>query len=108
MVATGDDLRVAADVERVLRALLPLGIEAENRAFSPHLTLARAGSGSASPGQQRDDKPNRRFSALQAKLSTMPPPAFGTMKAAEFYLFRSQLSSRGAQYSKIASFPLDN
>lgn len=27
MVATGDDLRVAADVERVLRALLPLGAE---------------------------------------------------------------------------------
>jgi hypothetical protein len=27
MVATGEDLRVATDVERVLRALLPLGFE---------------------------------------------------------------------------------
>jgi RNA 2',3'-cyclic 3'-phosphodiesterase len=95
---------LAAQVEQ---ALVPLGIEAEKRAFSPHLTLARAGSGSGAPGRQRGDKANRRFSTLQAKLSTLPAPEFGTMNASEFFLYRSQLSSHGAQYTKIARFALD-
>jgi 2'-5' RNA ligase len=89
------------EAELVLR-----GIEAERRAFSPHLTLARAGSGSGAPARQPGDRPNPRFSALQAKLPAMPPPDFGTMNANEFFLYRSQLSSRGAQYSKIARFAL--
>lgn len=94
---------LAAQIER---SLVPIGIEPEKRAFSPHLTLARAGNGSGSPGRQKGDRPNRRFAALQAKLSTIPSPDFGTMNAAEFFLYRSQLSSRGAQYTKIARFPL--
>ena len=91
---------------RVEQALVPLGIPPEKRAFSPHLTLARAGGGSGAPGRQRQDKPNRRFSALQAKLSTLPGSEFGTMNAAEFFLYHSQLSNRGAQYAKIARFAL--
>jgi 2'-5' RNA ligase len=94
---------LAASIERVL---VPLGVQPEKRAFSPHLTLARAGNGSGAPGQQKGDRPNRRFSALLAKLSATPSPDFGTMSAAEFFLYRSQLSSRGAQYTKIARFPL--
>lgn len=95
--------KLAAHIER---SLVPLGIEPEKRAFSPHLTLARAGSGSGAPGRQKGDRPNRSFSALQAKLGAMPAPDFGTMNAAEFFLYRSQLSSRGAQYTKIVRFPL--
>lgn len=91
---------------QIERSLVPLGIEPEKRAFSPHLTLARAGNGSGAPSRQKGDRPNRQFSALQSKLSTMPAPDFGTMNAAEFFLYRSQLSSRGAQYTKIARFPL--
>ncbi len=87
-------------------SLVRLGIELEKRAFSPHLTLARAGNASGAPGRQKGDRPNRRFSALQAKLSAVPSPDFGTMNAAEFFLYRSQLSSRGAQYTKIGRFPL--
>lgn len=94
---------LAADIERWL---VPLGIEAEKRAFSPHLTLARAGNGSGAPGRQKGDRPNRRFSALQAKLAAIPAPDFGTMNTAEFFLYRSQLSHRGAQYTKIARFAL--
>jgi 2'-5' RNA ligase len=94
---------LAAQIERVL---LPLGIGAEKRAFSPHLTLARTGNGSGAPGRLSGDKPNRWFSAFQAKLSTVPAPDFGTMDAAEFFLYRSQLSSRGTQYAKIARFAL--
>lgn len=94
---------LAAQIER---HLIPLGLEAEERAFSPHLTLARAGDGSGAPGRQKGDRPNLRFSALQARLSTMAAPDFGTMNASEFFLYRSQLSGRGAQYTKIARFPL--
>jgi RNA 2',3'-cyclic 3'-phosphodiesterase len=100
------DATLAELAAQIERSLVPLGIEAEKRAFSPHLTLARAGNGSGAPGRQKDDRPNQRFSALQTKLSTMPSPDFGTMSAAEFFLYRSQLSSRGAQYTKIARFPL--
>jgi len=92
---------------RVEQALMPLGIPPEKRAFSPHLTLARAGGGSGAPGRQREDRPNRRFSALQAQLSTLLVSEFGTMNTAEFFLYRSQLSSRGAQYTNIARFALN-
>lgn len=100
------DAALAELAAKIERSLVPLAIEAEKRAFSPHLTLARAGNGSGAPGRQEGDRPNRRFSALQAKLSALPSPDFGTMNAADFFLYRSQLSSRGAQYTKIARFPL--
>jgi len=101
------DAALAELAAQIERSLAPLGIEAEKRAFSPHLTLARAGNGSGAPGRQKGDRPNRRFSTLQAKLNAAPTPDFGTMNATEFFLYRSQLSSRGAQYTKIARFPLD-
>lgn len=91
---------------KIDQALVPLGIDPEKRAFSPHLTLARAGNGSGAPGRLRGDRPNRRFSDVQSKLAGMPGLDFGRMKATEFFLYRSQLSSRGAQYSKIARFAL--
>jgi RNA 2',3'-cyclic 3'-phosphodiesterase len=85
-------------------ALSSLPIPKEERAFSPHLTLARAGSGA--PSRKRGDKPNQRFSALQEKLAQAAAPDFGTMAAREFFMYRSQLSSQGPRYSKIARFPL--
>lgn len=100
------DAALAGLAAQIERSLVPLGIGPEKRAFSPHLTLARAGNGSGAPGRQKGDRPNRRFSALQTKLSAIPSPDFGTMNAVEFFLYRSQLSSRGAQYTKIAPFPL--
>jgi len=102
------DASLAELAAQVERSLVPLGIEPEKRAFSPHLTLARAGNGSGAPGRQKGDRPNRRFSALQTKLSAIPSPYFGTMNAAEFFLYRSQLSSHGAQYTKIARFSLSS
>jgi RNA 2',3'-cyclic 3'-phosphodiesterase len=102
------DAALAELAAQMERSFVPLGIEAEKRAFSPHLTLARAGDGSGAPGRQQGDRPNRRFSTLQAKLNALPSPVFGTMNATEFFLYRSQLSSRGAQYTKIARFPLSH
>jgi 2'-5' RNA ligase len=87
-------------------SLAKLGIEKENRAFSPHLTLARARGASGAPGRQRNDKPSRQFARLQEFLAHNSVAEFGSMTAREFFLYRSQLSSKGSQYSKIARFEL--
>ncbi|HET9308215.1 MAG TPA: RNA 2',3'-cyclic phosphodiesterase [Candidatus Sulfotelmatobacter sp.] len=83
-----------------------LGIPKEDRAFSPHLTLARAAGGSGSPRRLRGDHPNRGFQYLQEKLSALPAPEFGTMTPREFFLYQSQLSPKGSKYTKLQKFPL--
>ena len=83
-----------------------LGIKQEGRAFSPHLTLARAAGGSGSPRWRKGDGANRAFSYLQEKLSALPAPEFGTMTPREFFLYQSQLSPKGSKYTKLAKFPL--
>lgn len=83
-----------------------LGIPKEERAFSPHLTLARAMGGSGSPRRQRGDRPNRAFQHLQEKLSALPAPEFGTMTPREFFLYQSQLSPKGSKYTKLEKFVL--
>jgi len=75
-------------------SLAGLGIAREERGFQPHLTLARA-SGAG-----------RQFRKLQEHLERHSPPEFGEMTAREFFLYRSQLSSRGSEYTKIARFEL--
>jgi len=83
-----------------------LGIPKEDRAFSPHLTLARGRSGSGSPRRLKADAPNRIFQRLQEKLSTRSAPEFGTMTPREFFLYQSHLSPKGSKYTKLASFDL--
>jgi 2'-5' RNA ligase len=85
------------------------GIAQEERTFSPHLTLARAGDSrrpSGSPSLRSEDRANGRFAHVQAKLAAMPVPDFGSMTATEFFLYESKLSPRGAQYTKLESFSL--
>jgi len=82
-----------------------LGIPKEDRAFSPHLTLARRRGGSGAP-QDKNDAPNQAFQHLQQKLAAMPAPDFGTMTAREFFLYQSQLSRSGARYTKLERFAL--
>ncbi|HSS95921.1 MAG TPA: RNA 2',3'-cyclic phosphodiesterase [Terriglobales bacterium] len=84
--------------------LIPLGITKETHAFSPHLTLARTGSGR--PVRNSKDRPNRNFQRLQEKLAASPAAEFGTMAAREFFLYQSQLSPHGSRYTKIANFVL--
>lgn len=83
-----------------------IGIAKEERAFSPHLTLARGAGGSGSPRWRKGDSPNRTFQRLQEKLSALPAPEFGTMTAREFFLYQSQLSAKGSRYTKLAVFTL--
>src|SRR5271165_2056757 len=86
------------------RVTLPLGFEREAGPYTPHLTLARSGSGRPRPvpgehaalGLQR----------LRAKLETLPSPDFGTMTAREFYLYESHSSSSGPRYTRRARYSL--
>jgi 2'-5' RNA ligase len=73
------------------------GIAKEERAYSPHLTLARAGAGSGSAHQLRP---------LQYLLEKEEMPQFGTMTAQEFWLYRSELARGGAKYTKLERFQL--
>jgi 2'-5' RNA ligase len=93
--------KLTGEIENVLTGIV---IPKETREFSPHLTLARSGSGA--PSRKINDKPNQRFAALQGKLAQLPTPDFGTMAAREFFLYRSQLSNQGPRYTKLAHFEL--
>lgn len=98
------DARLASLAHAVEDALERLGVEREQRAFSPHLTLARTGSGRPSRG--REDSANPTFKRLQEKLAALPAPDFGAMTAREFFLYQSKLSPAGAQYTQLAGFAL--
>ncbi len=89
-------------------ATAELGIPREDRAFSPHLTLARAGGGrkSGSPKWRKGDGSNVAFTVLEKRLSAMGELDFGTMTVHEFILYQSQLSPRGSKYTKLERFPL--
>jgi 2'-5' RNA ligase len=60
--------------------------------FSPHLTLARL--------KNLDPKSAR---ALRAMLDTFPIPSFSSWHVTEVQLLRSDLTSRGAKYSLLAT-----
>jgi RNA 2',3'-cyclic 3'-phosphodiesterase len=73
------------------RRLARLGIPAEERAFLPHLTLARC-------------KQNRVMPAMRAVVREYEGYDFGSMLWEEFQLMESRLGARGSQYSTLASF----
>jgi RNA 2',3'-cyclic 3'-phosphodiesterase len=99
-------LQLTALAVAVDEKMASLGIEKEERAFSPHLTLARGGAGSGSPRWRKGDGPNRMFQVLQEKLSALPAPEFGSMTTRDFYLYQSKLSPKGSEYTKLARFAL--
>ncbi len=83
-----------------------LGIPKEERAFTPHLTLARGAGRSGSPRRSKEDNPNRIFELVQKRLAALPAPEFGGMTARKFFLYLSQLSPKGSKYTKLAGFDL--
>ncbi len=99
------DENLPALAAAVDRATGRLGIASEERAFKPHLTLARAGSGR--PQWKAGDRTTSAFRRLQEKLAALPQPEFGTMTAHDFFLYESKLSPAGARYTKLERFVLD-
>lgn len=98
------DANLLALAEAVERTLGAIGIAFEERAFTPHLTLARSGSGSSSGAKKITGK--NKFGKLQERLSKMAEPDFGTMTAREFSLYQSKTSPKGAEYTKLARYEL--
>jgi len=90
-IAAGPELSALAAV--VDTALASLGIPREHREFSPHLTLARF------------DTP-RGLEALRAAIENAGPLEFGGATAKDFHLYQSVLKPGGAEYTRLASFPL--
>jgi RNA 2',3'-cyclic 3'-phosphodiesterase len=80
---------------RVKIAVEPLGFARENRAFSPHLTLARFQAPRPQP-------------TLQALVAGQGNAILGDFEVLEFFLWESRLSSHGASYRKVARFPAGN
>lgn len=98
--------RLAQLAEQIDIATAELGIPREDRPYSPHLTLARAGGGSGSPKWRKGDGPNTTFSVLDKRLAATGELDFGTMTARQFILYQSQLSPKGSKYTKLQHFPL--
>ena len=89
-VRASDNLApLAAQLEAVLE---PLGIPRENRPYVPHLTLGRFKSPTG-------------LARLQQEIAQLPSTQFGRVQAEEFYLYQSQLSPRGARYTRLETFP---
>ncbi len=113
-VQAGPELSALA--ETIDAGTAELGIAREERSYSPHLTLARAGGRSGSPRFQKGDTPNTKFAALQtrveaiskqdSKASNFGVTNFGSTTAREFILYQSQLSPRGSIYKRMQRFPL--
>jgi 2'-5' RNA ligase len=99
--------QLASDIDA---AVGELGIPREDRAFSPHLTLARAGAAgkrsSGDPKWRKGDAPNSLFATLQKRLATIGDLNFGTMTAKEIILYQSQLSPAGSKYTKLEHFAM--
>jgi len=88
-IAAGPELSALAS--SVDTALASLGFPREERAFSPHLTLARF------------DTP-RGLDALHAAIEKAGPFEFGSATAKEFHLYQSVLKPGGAEYTRLATF----
>lgn len=72
-------------------AIVPLGLEPEQRDFSPHLTLARI-------------KQPVPLDKLHRLIEALENTDFGSFTAESFYLYRSQPGSAGSIYTKLAEF----
>jgi len=85
--------RMAELHRRLNAALAGLGLKEENRAFKPHVTLARV-----------------RFVKDPQRLRSLAEPCrdeeFGAQHAAEVVVYTSQLTPRGPIYTPVAKPPL--
>jgi 2'-5' RNA ligase len=71
--------------------LATVGIPREEKAFVPHLTIARF-------------KEARLSAGLLTKIESLQDRGFGTLTATEFHLVESNLKGTGAEYTTLRSF----
>jgi RNA 2',3'-cyclic 3'-phosphodiesterase len=86
--ATPNLAELATEMEQRLELL---GIPREQRAFHPHLTLARF------------DSPTG-LARLLDELRAAGAPELGAARTSEFHLYQSVLKRGGAEYTKLATF----
>lgn len=87
--APEDLAHLAGEVES---AMASLGFPRENRAFKPHLTLARFKIPQPQPG-------------LQSLLNREEEALLGSFAVSDFFLWESKLSPQGAEYRQVARLP---
>jgi 2'-5' RNA ligase len=87
--ATPNLAEIAEEIETRLERL---GIAREERAFHPHLTLARFKSEEGLP-------------RLREAIEKAGAMEFGSTKSGELFLVESKLLRGGAVYTKLAAFP---
>lgn len=87
------DNGLAALAASIEGALEPLGIARESRDFKPHLTLARFPEPHPAP-------------KLAEAVASLRDVEFGDSVSAEFHLFESRLKPGGAEYARLATFPV--
>ena len=92
----GDVERAAQLQRRVEEALARLGFPTEERAFSPHLTLARVPDHVGSAERER----------LWDLTKALAAPEAASVTIREVSLMRSVLGPSGAVYERLAAFPL--
>ncbi len=76
------------------QCLAKLGVPAEDRPFSPHLTLARI-------------KSPVPLDSLRRKIEELQPASLGAFPVKQFDLFRSDPGSHASIYRKIRSFAFE-
>jgi len=81
-------ITVAADIDR---GLAEFGIASEQRAFTPHLTLARC-------------EPAAMSLELRVAVEKNAARDFGELRSNEFHLIESKLKPTGAEYTTLQSF----
>jgi len=81
---------LAADTDRATAAL---GVPSEERAYSPHLTLARI-------------KEPVSLQPLREIIASLPSLEFGDFEADRFFLYHSRMNPAGSVYTKLAEFRL--
>ena len=96
-VGLGGDLESLLRLQRGIdQALIPLGFPPEARAFSPHLTLGRV-------RDQATPQERRRLGERMASLEVQGQPSLYVDRV---ILMRSQLTSKGAIYSRLSAAEL--
>ena len=91
----GDVLRLEALVRAVNAALAVVGFEPERRPFRPHLTLGRV----------RDEISTRQRAEIEVAVGKSGVPN-ASWRTAQVSLMRSRLTTQGASYEVLATFPL--